>query len=184
MACGGTSTGPASELPLVAESATTKYYYGYAEPETFTIHTIWSSDNHEVVHVFSAVFGRPTDFFNEGFAVSFQVDPSSRDFTVKFNGMQVHEACRGYRRAGTLPLPLSRYVTTAGFRGITDQVLSYRMAGSFVLFLEERFGLSRVLAFFGTGGRDDSLAAVQSKLQQAFGASLDELEADWLATIQ
>lgn len=234
-ACGDSSTGPASQLPFVTESASTKYYYepsdfvdttrqeafnrwalsrleltlpqkveyrkyrsresmsrytgksntnAYAQPETFTIHTIWSWDNHEVVHLFSATVGRPSDFFNEGLAVSFQVDPSTNDFTVRFNGIQVHEACRAYRRAGTLPLPLSRYVTTTGFRGLTDDLVSYRMAGSFVLFLQERFGLARVLAFFRTGGRDDSLADIQSKFQQAFGRGLDDVEADWLATIQ
>ncbi|MFN8582643.1 MAG: hypothetical protein U0163_16915 [Gemmatimonadaceae bacterium] len=92
--------------------------------------------------------------------------------------------CRGYRRGGTLPLPLSRYVTTAGFRGLSDQVMSYRMAGSFVLFLEEQFGLQRVLDFFRSGARDDTLAQIQSKFQLAFGKSLDEVEAAWLATLQ
>ena len=234
-ACGGSSTGPTSQLPLVTESASTRYYYepadsvdvsrqeafnawalgrlgltlpqkieyrkyfsrasmgrytgktntnGYAEPERFTIHTIWPWDNHEVVHVFSAMVGRPSDFFNEGLAVSFQVDPARNDFNVMFNGMQVHDACRGYLHAGALPLPLSRFVTTTGFRGIADTQMSYRMAGSFVLFLQERFGLSRVVAFFRSGARDDPLEAIQSKFQQAFGKSLDDVEADWLATFQ
>jgi hypothetical protein len=235
LACGSSSTGPAAQLPLVTESASTRFYYepgdavdvarqeafnawalgrlgitlpqkidyrkylsraamerytnhgntnAYAEPETFTVHTIWPWDNHGAVHVFTAMIGRPSDFFNEGIAVSFQTDPARGDFTAMFNGVQVHEACRGYRRAGTLPLPLSRYATTAGFRGITDELMSYRVAGSFVLFLQERFGLARVLDFFRTGGRDDSLAAIQSRFQQAFSTSLDEAEADWLATLQ
>jgi hypothetical protein len=156
----------------------------FAEPETFRIHTIWPWDNHEVVHIFSALVGRPSDFFNEGFAVSFQADPMNRDFTVRFNGMQVHEACRGYRHGGTLPLPLSRYVTTAGFRALPDDVMSYRMAGSFVLFLEERYGLSRVLAFFRASGRDDSLATIESKFLQAFGERLEEAETGWLVSLQ
>jgi hypothetical protein len=235
LACGDSSTSPTAQLPLVTQSATTRYYYepgdtvdvarqeafnawardrlqltlpqkveyrkyfsraamgrytgensanAYAEPEKFTLHTIWASDNHEVVHILSAMVGRPSDFFNEGLAVSFQVDPIRNDFTVRFNGMQVHEACRNYKHAGTLPLPLSRYVTTAGFRGIADDLTSYRMAGSFVLFLQEQFGLSRVLAFFRTGSRDDPLSVIQSKFQQAFGRPIDEVEADWLAMLQ
>lgn len=233
--CSDSSTSPNSQLPLVTESASTRYFCepgdvvdtarqeafntwalsrlgltlprkieyrkyqsraamgrytgksntnGYAEPESFTIHTIWPWDNHEVVHLFSAMVGRPTDFFNEGFAVSFQTDPLQQDFTVRFNGVQVHEACRGYRRAGSLPLPLRQYVTTAGFRAITDNVMSYRIAGSFVLYLEERFGLTAVLSFFRTGSRDDTLEVVESKFLQAFGTSLSAVEADWLATIQ
>ncbi len=157
---------------------------GFAEPERFTIHTIWSYDHHEVVHVYTALIGRPSDFFNEGIAVSFQTDPSRNDFTVAFNGLQVHEACRSYRRAGTLPLPLSLYVTTNEFRALTDQVLSYRMAGSFVLFLQERVGLAQALAFLRTSGRDDSLATIRARFQQAFGLTLDEAEAEWLAMLQ
>jgi hypothetical protein len=115
------------------------------------------------VHVYTALVGRPSDFFNEGIAVSFQTDPSRNDFSVVFNGLEVHEACRGYLRAGTLPLPISRYVTTNEFRTIPDQVLSYRVEGSFVLFLEERFGLSRVLSSFQVSGRDDPLDAVRAR---------------------
>jgi hypothetical protein len=159
---------------------------GFAEPDKFTFHTIWPYDNHEVVHVYTAVIGRPSDFFNEGIAVSFQTDPSRDNFSVIFNGVQVHEACREYLRAGTLPLPLSRYVTTSDFRTLQDQVLSYRMAGSFVLFLEERFGLPQVLVFFrlsGTG-RDDSLATIRSRFEQTFGATLDDAEVGWLAMLK
>jgi hypothetical protein len=157
---------------------------GFAEPEWFVIHTIWPYDNDEVVHVYTAIVGRPSDFFNEGIAVSFQTDPRHNDFSVVFNRLQVHEACRGYLRAGTLPLPISRYVTTNEFRGITDQVLSYRMAGSFVLYLQERFGLPALLAFFRTSGRDDSLDMIRARFQQAFGATLEEAEAGWLAVLR
>lgn len=157
---------------------------GYAEPEKFTIHTIFSYDNHEVVHIYTALIGRPSDFFNEGIAVSFQTDPANDDFAVKFNGVQVHDACRAYLQAGTLPQPLSRYVTTDGFRGISDSVLSYRMAGSFLLFLQERFGLPAVLSFFRTGGRDDTLTLIQTRFQQAFGASLGQVETAWLAMLR
>src|SRR5882672_8846870 len=38
---------------------------GFAEPERFVFHTIWPYDNHEVVHVYTALVGRPSDFFNE-----------------------------------------------------------------------------------------------------------------------
>ena len=157
---------------------------GFAEPELFRFHTISAYDNHEVMHVYTALIGRPSDFFNEGIAVSFQTDPSRNDFTVRFNGIQVHEACRDLRRAGTLLLPLSRYVTTSEFRGISDQTMSYRIAGSFVLFLEERFGLDQVLAFFRVSRLDDPLATIRSRFQQTLGASLDEAEAEWLTMLQ
>jgi hypothetical protein len=164
---------------------------GFAEPSLWRIHTIWPDDNHEVVHVFTAVIGRPSDFFNEGIAVSFQTDPGRGDFTVKFNGQQVHEACRIALQSGTLPLPLSRYVTTAGFRGIADPSsqlalweLSYRMAGSFVLHLTERFGLPAVLRFFQTGNRDESLGTIRARIQSVFGVSLEDVESSWLTLLR
>jgi hypothetical protein len=151
----------------------------YHEP----VDTIWAFDNHDVVHVYTAILGRPSDFFNEGIAVSFQTDPARGDFTVRFNGQQVHEACRGYLQAGTLPLPLNRYVTTSGFRSIADQVLSYRMAGSFVLHLTERFGLADVLRFFQTNNRDETLDAIRTRFRNVFGASLEDAESSWLAVL-
>ena len=157
---------------------------GFAEPSLWRFHTIWPFDNHEVVHVYTAIIGRPSDFFNEGIAVSFQTDPSTGDFAVRFNGQQVHDACRNYLQSNTLPLPVSRYVTTAGFRGITDTVLSYRMAGSFVLHLTERFGLPAVLRFIGTNNRDESLDAIQARMQAVFGVPLEEAERSWLEMLR
>ena len=157
---------------------------GFAEPSLWRFHTIWPFDNHEVVHVYTAMIGRPSDFFNEGIAVSFQTDPARGDFTVRFNSQPVHEACRAYLQAGTLPLPVSRYVTSADFRGITDQVLSYRLAGSFVLHLTERFGLPAVLRIFQASNRDESLAAIRARIQAVFGVSLEDAESSWLAMLR
>ena len=157
---------------------------GFAEPPLWRFHTIWPFDNHEVVHVYTAIIGRPSDFFNEGIAVSFQTDPARGDFTVQFNGQPVHEACRAYLRAGTLPLPVSRYVTTASFRAIADQVLSYRMAGSLVLHLTERFGLPAAIRFFQTNNRDETLDAIRARVQTVFGVSLEDVEISWLAMLR
>jgi hypothetical protein len=157
---------------------------GFAEPSLWRLHTIWPFDNHEVVHIYTAIVGRPSDFFNEGIAVSFQTDPAGGDFTVRFNGQQVHEACRAYLQTGTLPLPVSRFVTTTGFRGIVDSVLSYRMAGSFVLHLTERFGLPAVLRFFQTNNRDESLDAIRARIEAVFGVPLEDAESSWLAMLR
>jgi hypothetical protein len=157
---------------------------GFAEPTLWRFHTIWPQDNHEIVHIYTAMVGRPSDFFSEGIAVAFQTDPPRGVFTASFNGVDVHEACRTYLRSGTLPLPLASYVTTTGFRGMSDQVLSYRYAGSFVRFLIERYGLPTVLQFFRPGSRDESLAAIRARLQDAFGRSLEDLAEDWLTLLR
>lgn len=158
---------------------------GFAEPADWRFHTIWPRDNHEIVHVYTAPFGRPSDFFNEGLAVAFQTDPVAGLFAARFNGQDVHEACRASLSAGQLPLPLAGYVTTTPFRNIQDQVLSYRYAGSFVRFLIEGQGLPAVIEFFRqSGGRDESLAAIRVRTQGVFGRSLEDLEAAWLAMLR
>ena len=136
------------------------------------------------MHVFTATIGRPSDFFNEGIAVSFQTDPARGDFTVAFNGQQVHDACRGYLQANTLPLPVDRYVTTTTFRSIQDNVLSYRMAGSFVLRMTERFGLSAVLQFFQASNREESTTAIRGRIRSVFGVTLEDIEDSWLAFLR
>ena len=158
---------------------------GFAEPEQFRLHTLWPFDNHEIVHVYSALIGRPSDFFNEGLAVSFQVDPFRDDFAVTFNGQQVHDASRAYLRAGVLPLPVSRYATTDGFRDIQDSTMSYRMAGSFVLHMSERFGLPAVVEFFRrVDNRDESLATIRARMIGVFGVSLEDVETSWLTMLR
>lgn len=157
---------------------------GFAEPAEWRFHTIWPQDNHEIVHIYTAMIGRPSDFFNEGIAVAFQVDPSRGIFTASFNGQDVHEACRTYLRASQLPLPLANYVTTTAFRSLQDQVLSYRMAGSFVRFLIERHGLPAVQQYFRPGSRDEPIGAIRARFAAAMGRSLEDVEADWLAFLR
>jgi hypothetical protein len=156
----------------------------FAEPEKFAIHTLWATDNHEVVHVYTALIGRPTDFFNEGLAVSFQVDPAKGDFEARFNGEEVHSAARRYLDEGRLILPIVRIVETANFRAISDSVLAYREAGSFVRFLTDRYGIERVLAFFRVSQPGDSAIHVTGRFTATIGASLDEAERLWVAMLR
>lgn len=158
---------------------------GYAEPDRWRLHTIWPRDNHEVVHLYTVLVGRPSDFFNEGIAVAFQTDPVAGRLQASFNGQEVHEACRVYLRAGQLPLPVAGYATTTPFRNLPDQVLSYRYAGSFVRFLIDRYDVPLVLEFFRRGGgRDESIAAIRARTDAVFGRSFDDIEADWLAFLR
>lgn len=158
---------------------------GFAEPERFRFHTIWPWDNHEVVHVYTAVIGRPSDFFNEGIAVSFQTDPVNQNFSAIFNGQELHGAARNYLRAGTLLQPISRYATSSRFRGVQKEELSYRVAGSFVLHMTERFGLPTVLQFFrGVNNRDESLEAIRARMLAVFGVTLEDVEATWLTMLR
>jgi hypothetical protein len=156
---------------------------GYAEPALFTIHTLWSWDNHEKVHIYTALIGQPSDFFDEGIAVAFQTDPLNGSFEPRFDGEPLHAAARRYRLSGQLVLPLSNIVTSTGFRAVADGTLSYCEAGSFVAFLMTRYGLERVLAFFRASARDDALGVIETRFQQAIGITLSAAEAEWLAFV-
>jgi hypothetical protein len=157
---------------------------GFAEPARFEIHTLWPTDNHEVVHIYTALVGRPSDFFNEGIAVAFQTNPPAGDYDAVFNGQQVHQACREYLQLGTLVVPLDRAVRTNDFRAIGDQVLSYREAGSFVRFAIDTYGIQRVLDFFRISGRDDALDTIKARFTTAFGVPLETAENAWVTMLR
>lgn len=158
---------------------------GFAEPAQWRFHTIWPRDNHEIVHVYTDTVGRPSDFFNEGIAVAMQTDPVAGNLASVFNGQNVHDACRSYLVANTLPRPLANYVTTTSFRNLTDSVFSYRVAGSFVRYLIDRYGMPAVLDFFRqAGGRDETLSTIRTRAERVFGRTLEELEADWHAFLR
>ncbi|TAK13307.1 MAG: hypothetical protein EPO35_10470 [Acidobacteria bacterium] len=157
---------------------------GFAEPSTFEIHTLWPTDNHEVVHIYTALVGRPPDFFNEGIAVAFQTDPAKGLFDSVFNGVEVHQACRQYLQAGTLVVPLDRVIGTSDFRGITDSTLSYREAGSFMRFVLDRYGVSRTLDFFRASTSTDGIETMKARFQAALGEPLATAEGAWLAMLR
>ena len=62
--------------------------------------------------------------------------------------------------------------------------MSYRMAGSFVLHLTERFGLAAVLGFFPGKHPDDAAGTIDTRMQAAFGVSLADAESAWLAMLR
>jgi hypothetical protein len=157
---------------------------GFAIPSQFEIHTLFSTDNHEVVHVYSSLYGMPSNFFNEGMAVAFQMDPVAGDFVARFNGLAVHDACRQYLASGTLVLPLDRIASGTDFNSVSDSVLAYREAGSFVRFAIDRYGLSRMIQFFRISASNEPLATVKSHFLSAIGVSLGDGEQEWLTMLR
>ncbi len=153
----------------------------FADREHMSIHTLWSKDNHEVVHLFMSVYGDATALFGEGVAVAFQTDPVAGNFDSVFNGEEVHHAARRYLAAGQLVLPLDRIVESDGFRAISDSELSYREAGSFVRFLIDRYGIDRFIAFYRTcASYQEAKETVKSHFESAMGVSVADAEAAWL----
>ena len=152
---------------------------GWADPPSFSVHTIFAWQGHEVVHVLTALVGRPSDFFNEGIAVSMQVDPYASDPTqALWNGAPLDAIARAALAGGRLP-HVQNMADTSSFRVIPDTD-GYPWAGSFMQFLVTTYGMTRTLDFFrGGGGRDESLSTIISRFQQVYGVSLTDADLAW-----
>ena len=154
---------------------------GWADPPDFSVHTIYPWMGHEVVHVLTALVGRPTDFFNEGIAVSMQVDPYAPNPTLAlWNGVPLDVITRAALAAGQLP-QVQNMADTASFRVIPD-TSGYPWAGSFLQFVVTNYGMSRTLDFFRGGrGREEPLGMITSRFEQVYGVSLTDADLAWRA---
>ena len=152
---------------------------GFADPPAWIVHSIWPWDAHEAVHVYTALIGRPSDFFNEGIAVALSFDPLGGRFVSLWNNTPIDTIARQHLIAGTLP-SIAGMAETEAFRRISDQI-SYPAAGSFVSFLLRERGMPAMRTFFQGGSRDESLAALEARFIVTFGWSLTEAETRWRA---
>lgn len=161
------------------QRATGQLTNGWADPSAWTAHSIWTWDAHEAVHVYTAVIGRPSDFFNEGIAVALSVDPSAGRLVPLWNNTPIDDVARSLLRSGTLPT-IPEIVETEAFRRLPDQT-SYPAAGSFMAFVLRTGGMDAMRTFFRSSSRVDTQAAIASRFRDAFGLSLTDAEAGWRA---
>jgi hypothetical protein len=154
---------------------------GIANPETFEIHTIWSRDNHEVVHLYSAAFGRTVALWSEGLAVAFQTDPAAGTLVPRWSGVPLDTWARQFRDAGRL-IPVASLLTTAGFRQF-DPNVTYPQAGSFMRYILATCGLDGVKQLFGLGATGDGADVVADTFQTVCHRSIADAEQSWLAAL-
>lgn len=150
---------------------------GFADPSSFTIHTIWALDSHEVVHVYTALFGTPPALFNEGIAVAHQTDPVRGDLTPRWNGIALHDWARRFRQQGRL-LPLGSLLASSDFRRF-DSNVTYPQSGSFVQYLLDQYGRDRLKSFFREGSFLEAPASVRQRFESSYGLSIEAAERDW-----
>ncbi len=155
---------------------------GFAEPAVYAVHTIFPHDGHEAIHVYSALVGRPSDFFNEGLAVALDSDPAGAVLAPRWNGTHVYEHTQLLIRTNRRR-PLATILTTDDFRNASEWV-AYGEAGSFVLFLIEQHGLGPMLTFVGRGSRDDASARIETNFRAIWGMTLAQAETNWLEHVR
>ncbi len=160
------------------EAITGKDWNGWADPEYFAVHSIWSWDNHECVHLYTSIIGRPPDFFNEGISVAFSTDPYNNDFEARWWSEPVHYWARRFKNEGTL-IPIDHILETNAFRSYHDEI-TYPESGSFVRFLIDTHGLNKIKNFFEVGNRIDSKEVIKQNFQLIYGLSIEQAEDQWL----
>ena len=154
----------------------------YADLATFSVHTSWSIDNHEVVHLLSSEWGTAVALFSEGFAVAHQMNPPRSDFIARWSGTSVHELVRQFRAAGRF-ISVDRMATSNDFRSF-DSNVTYPESGSFVRFLIDTHGLERMKALFRAGTPSNAADAVRRNIETIYGVPLEGLEREWLEFVE
>jgi hypothetical protein len=153
---------------------------GFAEPGTLRFHTIWPVDNHEGVHTLVIQYiGHPTALFNEGVAVAHHMDPLRGDLTPRWSGTPIHMIARQAEEAHRIPA-LSSLLTSQGFFEFDSQVM-YPVAGSFVRYLIDTYGLQRFKALLTGAMFTDAPSTTQSRFLAAYGKSLQATWDEWRA---
>lgn len=152
------------ELAFVVGKAATSASGAYLA--TGEIHSIKEHDQHEIVHRAAFAIGDPGALFQEGLAV--ELGDQGR-----YGKAKVDELAR--RAAGQV-----------AFRTLADRFLSlapelrYPLAGSFVKFLIEKHGLSKVSEFFRACPNE---RARDARFAETFGMTLDAAGSAWLALL-
>lgn len=148
----------------------------WADIENYSIHSVEQQQGHEAIHVYSYVIGWPSDYFTEGIAVALDVNPYTGAEVGAFGG-PVHFLCRDWLERGEL-YPIRDILHSDDFRagGWTD---TYPQAGSFVKFLIDEYGLSRMKSIFRAVDEYDSTQSIMSSFESIYGFSLEEAERRW-----
>jgi len=146
----------------------------------FTVLTYMPWMNHELMHIYSLRVGWPTEFFVEGMAVAYQVDPTANDFEAREkSGEPLHDVVKRLKAQGKL-LPFDSIITSTGF-GQNDYTIAYDEAGSFVRYMADTYGIEQMKQVFRTIRSGDSAASVASKFQALYGMTLADAEKEWRA---
>jgi hypothetical protein len=139
---------------------------GVADLATGRIDSSRDFHPHELVHAVTGREGSPPVFFAEGLAVALTAQGS-------WDGRDIDAvAAAEMARKETLEPFLASFTER-------DPEVAYAVAGSFVAFLLDRYGMPPMLAFVRGCGR--SPEAYESAFRRAYGRSVARLSIEWTA---
>jgi hypothetical protein len=110
---------------------------GNAHREGATIHSIWQTDRHEIVHLLAGSWGDPPALLAEGLAVH---------LSGSWQGQPVRAFAQGLTQGGRWIAP-SAMLSSAAFRALPD-LDTYAVAGAFVGWVVARHGKATLRALY------------------------------------
>ena len=151
---------------------------GFAEVGTNKFHTIWRVDSHESVHtIVMLLVGHPPPLFNEGIAVAHQANYPGTDFIPGWNGQDFNLLSRNFRQSNKLP-SLDDLLGTYTF-GNLDPNISYPVAGSFVRFLINKYGIEKIKEYVKLSQFDDSKNTIHLNFTSIYSISIESEWNNW-----
>lgn len=138
---------------------------GNAHRVGHTIHTIWATDRHEIVHVLADRWGDPPALLAEGLAVH---------LSGGWQGRPVREFARSLVRAGRW-IPPSKILSTRAFRSRPDQ-RTYAVAGAFVEWVLTTGGKKTLRALYRALRNGASADANHRILERVLGRAAPEVD--------
>lgn len=161
------------------ERLTGTYGNGFAELGTYKFHTIWTAENHECVHVVvTQLIGHPPALFNEGIAVahsaSYYIHPN---FVPCWNNQDFNKLSKYYKQNGSMP-SLDKLLGNKTFWEY-DSNITYPIAGSFIRFLIDQYGIIKMKSFIAISGFYDSKDKIRSNFYGTYGKTIESVWDEW-----
>jgi hypothetical protein len=156
----------ASQLDMRARTGL--YALGVTDLARAEIDSVWSYHPHELVHAAAGRLGRPPAFFAEGLAVALSSGGRWGQRTVD---AVAREAVAAGQR-------LDPFINAFEEQ---DPELAYPLAGSFVAYLIDNYGIERVLAFYRACGSPSRLEAA---LRETLGHTSAHLTLAWTRALR
>ena len=152
--------------PEEIQAVTGHYVAGYFYPSLGQVHATPDAEAHEIVHLVAHELGDPGPFFQEGLAVTL----GNRG---RMGGWPIDRVAR------TLLHRLSPEALEARFGSLQSSWEAVAAAGSFVTWLNGRYGVSRVSAFFRACAQTGRPVAFEA----TFGLPLGQALRGWAGSL-
>ncbi len=152
---------------------------GFSDTSSYRFHTIWKIDNHEGVHtIIIRLIGLPPPLFNEGIAVAFQADYFKYPlFIPEWNGVRLDLLAKTYNQDGKTP-SLDNLLGTWSFWNF-DTNITYPVAGSFVRYLIDHYGLAKMKSYISSSKFEDSKDQIHVHFMAAYGMTIETAWNEW-----